>query len=471
MSHLLRTAVAAALAAWLPGALLATLLQAEVWDGFLETHLDRLAEEVDEAIWTARELEAEARGEDPEEEDLEGREVDTPGLEAALDDLEVLGEPEICVRLEGPDGETAVNIEEANIEVLREERVIHSGVAVIRARFVGPAAEEELDDPETWCLVRRLELADGGRLLVGHAIGGPWERVRRGELLRNGLWALGLPLVLGLGWLQTRPRRRFLDALAAVAGRQAAGDVRARLHAEAFGGETREAAAAVDRMLDRLEQQAQTLSRVGDSIAHDLRTPLARLQGQLDLLKQSSEPRGELIDAIQDEADQLLSTFNALLRIAQIESGARTKGFRRFDFAQVVENVAELYAPVFAEEDVAFTYRLPRGRIDRDGDGDLWTQALSNLVENALKYTPAEGRVDLELGMDGERVRLVLSDSGPGIPEAERDNVFRRFYRLERHRGEKGSGLGLALVAAVCELHGAEIRLGGTQGLVVEVTY
>ena len=332
------------------------------------------------------------------------------------------------------------------------------------------AGVEALDDGlEPWCLIEELPLDDGGRLLIGPRIDRRYQLIRHSTVRRNLLLALGLPLALVAGWLQSRPVARFLAALGGAARRQERGEVGARLQIAPDGRDLGFAVDTINRMLARLEQTMQGLSRVSDSIAHDLRTPLSRLQGQLDLLKQSSDPSGELIEAVQDEADQLLQTFNALLRIARVESGAQRQGFRRIDFADIVHDVAELYAPVFAEKRIAFTVSVPRRRVDGEGDRDLWLQALSNLVENALKYTPEGGRVELQLDDQPPRPRIRLADSGPGIPEPERENVFRRFYRLQRHRGERGSGLGLSLVGAVCDLHGAEIRLGGDRGLTVEI--
>ncbi|MEM7352593.1 MAG: HAMP domain-containing sensor histidine kinase, partial [Acidobacteriota bacterium] len=293
--------------------------------------------------------------------------------------------------------------------------------------------------------------------------------IRRGTTWRNLLLALGPLLALAVAWRQSRPVLRFLETLSIAARRQARGDVQARLRVSSSSPDLDLAVATVNRMLGQLEQTVQGLSRVSDSIAHDLRTPLSRLQGQLDLLRQSSSASDEIIEAVQGEADQLLETFNALLRIAQVESGSRKRGFRRLDFVEIVRNVAELYAPVFAEKDILFTLDVPDTRVDYNGDRDLWLQALSNLVENALKYTPGGGTVHLALDAGAMRPLIRLVDSGPGIPEPERENVFRRFYRLQRHRGERGNGLGLSLVGAVCELHHAEIRLGGENGLTVEI--
>lgn len=396
------------------------------------------------------------------QEEVAGAEVGVDGLIEALQDSALL-EDGPCLQVEGASGRLLFS----SFDEVRSTKEIGDRFTVVRVE--GVAAEDRAEELEPWCLIDRRPLADGGRLLLGPRIDDRYRLIRRGALARDLLLALGLPLALAAGWMQSRPIHRFLAVLGAAARRQEKGEVGARLEIASGGRDLVFAADAVNRMLGRLEQTVQGLSRVSDSIAHDLRTPLSRLQGQLDLLKRSSDPSDELIEAVQEEADQLLQTFNALLRIAQVESGVRKQGFRDLDFAELVHDVAELYAPVFAEKGIAFTVRVPRRRVDVQGDRDLWLQALSNLTENALKYTSGGGDVRLELDDRGARPLIRLADSGPGIPERERENVFRRFYRLQRHRGERGSGLGLSLVGAVCDLHGAQIRLGGERGLTVEI--
>ena len=439
---------------------LSELMETEVPDAFHET-LEELLEQ-----------HFEARQEAGEEEE-EGTEFSAEELVAAIEDSEMLEEFEVCILAEDPAGRLLLSSSEevvSTVEIGRRFTVVQLAGRTGGARLAGAAPLE--DRPETlepWCLIERRLRPAGGGLLIGTRIDDSYRSIRRSAARRNLLLALGLPLAFAAGWLQSRPIERFLTALSSAATRQDRGEVGARLQISPEGRDLALAVDTVNRMLGRLDQTVQGLSRVSDSIAHDLRTPLSRLQGQLDLLKRSSDPPDELIEAVQQEADQLLETFNALLRIAQVESGVRKQGFREVDLAEIVHNVAELYSPVFAEKGVAFAVNLPRRRVGYRGDRDLWLQALSNLVENALKYTPAGGRVDLELDGAGTRPRIRLADSGPGIPESERDNVFRRFYRLDRHRGERGSGLGLSLVGAVCDLHRAEITLSGDRGLVVDI--
>lgn len=402
---------------------------------------------------------------------LETSALTTRQLADYVEDAGVLEDSAQCFQLETPSAEVL----STNIETVLDRDRQGSRFTVLTVRQTESADQGFENGPppsaSARCLVATYLVPDGGQLLLGPRIDETQALVRRGQLLRNLLLILGLPLALLVGWTQSRSINVFLSALASAAKRQAAGEVGARLHISPRNRELALATDTVNQMLEQLEQIVQTLARMSDSIAHDLRTPLSRLQGQLDLLKQHSDPSGELIEAVQDEADALLQTFNALLRIAQVESGRKKQGFRQFDLAEVVRDVGELYAPVFVEKAIRFSHVAPKSEVEYTGDRNLWMQALSNLVENALKYTPEGGEVRLELSLDGARPRVTLTDSGPGIPKSERENVFRRFYRLQRHRGAKGNGLGLSLVAAVCELHRAEIRLGGERGLVVEIDY
>jgi signal transduction histidine kinase len=215
-----------------------------------------------------------------------------------------------------------------------------------------------------------------------------------------------------------------------------------------------------NRMLERIQQLMEGVTQLSDNIAHDLRTPLMRLRNGLSGIELDDlGARRETVAGLIEEADALLATFGALLRIAQIESGNRRAAFQQNDLSTIAADVCEFYEPLAAERGITLETRIAReclGICDRD----LLFQALANLIDNAIKYAPEGGCVGLALQCEGPRARFIVSDNGPGIPEAERDKVFQRFYRVEASRSQRpGNGLGLSLVQAVVALHGGEIRL------------
>jgi signal transduction histidine kinase len=203
------------------------------------------------------------------------------------------------------------------------------------------------------------------------------------------------------------------------------------------------------------------LRQVSNDIAHDLRTPLSRLRQRLEAARLEARSVADYeraVDQALQDADTALATFSALLRIAQVEAGMRHGSFAELDLSGLIEHLVMTYAPV-AEE---FGKRLicsiaPRIRIR--GDRELLAQMLVNLIENALRHTPGGTALSVTLDNNGEGPLAVVADDGPGVPRAEREKIFRRFYRLETSRTTPGSGLGLALVAAVAELHQISIRL------------
>ena len=159
-----------------------------------------------------------------------------------------------------------------------------------------------------------------------------------------------------------------------------------------------------------------------------------------------------------------------MLRIAQLEQGTRRQAFIHFDFRIVLEHVRDIYELVFADKNIRFEIEPSDNALPVYGDRDLWLQAASNLLDNAYKYTPEGGTVTIGAERRTDRIVLRIRDSGPGIPEDEHKNVFKRFYRLDKHRSQKGTGLGLSLVAAVCKVHGASIDLTNDRGLLVTIS-
>lgn len=251
------------------------------------------------------------------------------------------------------------------------------------------------------------------------------------------------------------------------------GDLSERISTANQRGEMWELAANVNQMLDRIQALMEGMRQVSDNIAHDLRTPLTRLRNHLsDLQAQLAGAREEeTVQKLIDEADAILATFNALLRIARIESGSRRAAFAPLELRVILLDVLELYEPLLADKSISLSHSID-GDAFMEGDRDLLFQAVANLLDNAIKYTPENGEVSLTLKRENHRAVMVVADSGCGIDDADKDKVFRRFYRVESSRSQQpGNGLGLSLVWAVTKLHGGDIQLQDNHpGLRVQIT-
>ena len=215
------------------------------------------------------------------------------------------------------------------------------------------------------------------------------------------------------------------------------------------------------RCSNSIQHLTEGLRQVSSDIAHDLRTPLSRLRQVLEAASRADTSPIELRAAVEQaiaQTDAILETFGALLRIAQIEAGAGRSGFACFDLSALLRSLVETYEPVAEDAGHRLEARIEDG-INIRGDRELLTQMLANLIENSLRHTPSGTRLEATLERAAGDVRAVLADNGPGIPEAAREKVFRRFFRLEASRSSPGSGLGLSLVAAVASLHAVGIEL------------
>jgi signal transduction histidine kinase len=221
-------------------------------------------------------------------------------------------------------------------------------------------------------------------------------------------------------------------------------------------------AAMVNAMLGEIERLIGDIKSAGDNIAHDLRTPLTRLRTRLEgALRRGGEVeehRAAMEDAIA-ETDQLLATFRALLRIGEVEAGARRAGFGEVDLVKLVTSAAELFEPLATERGLALTSAIEAAPMVR-GDPDLLFEAVANLLDNAVKFTPSGGSVRLSLSAEGE---IAVADSGPGLPAELKDALFQRFNRGDRARHLPGNGLGLSLVSAVVRLHGFSLTMENTK--------
>jgi signal transduction histidine kinase len=305
-------------------------------------------------------------------------------------------------------------------------------------------------------------LPDGYHLLVGHAVD---DLERFGEKITIGLaWAAGLFLVLAAAAGISTSRRSVarIEAINATSREIIESGLRERIPLRGTGDEWDGLAENLNSMLDRIEDLVESNRQVSDNVAHDLRTPLTRMRGRLERAYNRQLDAGQyhrLIGEVIGDLDEILRTFSSLLRITQIETRDRTAGFRNLDLTEITREVLELFDP--AAEENGVTLRLAASdRAEVVGDRDLLFDAISNLVDNAIKHGgKGDGEVTVAVSRNAAGPVLSVADRGPGIPIEEREHVLRRFYRLERSRKSPGNGLGLSLVAAVANLHGARIEM------------
>ena len=276
-------------------------------------------------------------------------------------------------------------------------------------------------------------------------------------------WAGGLTLLLAIGGgvLLGGNFVRRIDTIGRTSRAIMEGDLSARIPVRGNNDEIDQLVVGLNAMLDRIQHLLDGLRQVSSDIAHDLRTPLGRLRQRLEDAREHATTTAEYhaaTEAALGEADSLLEIFSALLRIAQIEAGAQKSAFTEIDLSALMRSLAEAYGPAAEDSQHKLDADLADG-VTITGDRQLLAQLFSNLVENALTHTPAGSTVRLVLRRTAAGFEVEVADNGPGVPEAERDKVFDRFYRLDRSRTTKGSGLGLALVKAIASLHGLGLRL------------
>jgi signal transduction histidine kinase len=306
---------------------------------------------------------------------------------------------------------------------------------------------------------RYFALPGGYQMLVGHDV---QERQDVKSLMMRGLIAaVVLTLLLGLGggfWMGRRILAQA-GAISAVATQIMRGDLSQRLPVRDADDEINTLAREINTMLDKIEQLTLGMRTVLDSAAHDLRTPLNRLQasaeGAMTALAPGSAER-RVLERVTTEVDQMRSTLDALLRIALAETG--TVAREPVDLSELVESVVELYAPVSEQRGILLESSVAPGA-HVQGNRQLLAQALANLLDNAIKFTPDGGRIRVVLDGSGSSPQVIVEDNGPGIPADKREIVLGRRVRLDEARKFPGSGLGLSLVAAVTKLHGAHLVL------------
>ena len=328
---------------------------------------------------------------------------------------------------------------------------------------------EPPEHPDHNALVRVFQLPAGFRLLVGRDLD---ERERLYHIILDaGRWSVAIVVVLGLagGLFVTRRVLRRVDAMTETTRTIMAGDLGGRLPVAGTGDELDRLAENLNVMLERIEALMFGLKEVSDNIAHDLKTPLTRLQNRSEEALRTAKSEGEYraaLEATIAESEGLIRTFNALLMIARAESGQARDDMSEFDAAEIAQSIGELYEPLAEQKGIVLKVEADTPAPVR-ANRELVSQALANLVDNAIKYTEpsapavngAMPQIVVRALTEGDRIILTVADSGPGIPEADRGRVVERFVRLEQSRSKPGSGLGLSLASAVARLHGGELTL------------
>ena len=319
--------------------------------------------------------------------------------------------------------------------------------------------EGELD--ELAARARVFELAGNFKLLVGRDV--RVLQTTQGLIVRALLWGLAVTAALALigGLMLSRTTLRRLEDINTTSQQIMAGNLDQRVPTRGSKDDFDQLANNLNAMLDEIQRLMDGIRHVSDNIAHDLRTPLTRLRNRLERLEDQAlgdGARREEVEKSIADADQLLSTFSALLRITRMEAGGYQPSFSELKLRELIEDAAELYEVVAEEAGINLRIEV----LDDTAiaaDRDLLFQALTNLLDNAIKFCPTGGDIRVATSRNDDVVSLSVADSGPGIPKDERERVLERFYRAEASRSTNGSGLGLSLVSAIASVHQAAIDL------------
>jgi signal transduction histidine kinase len=315
-------------------------------------------------------------------------------------------------------------------------------------------------------------MLDGDYLFVGWST----HQLHEMEEMVVGAFAWGMAASIAialLGGVVTSGRlMRKVELVGETSRNIIEGDLARRVPVTGAGDEFDNLAGSINAMLDRIQALMKDLSQVTTDIAHDMRTPLTRLRQRLDLAQRPGVEAAELRETIAitvREIDVILGIFAALMRIAQIEGGARRTGFKTLDLSELLHTTVELYRPAADEKNQIFEESIA-DRLIVKGDGELLMQLFANLIENAIRHAPPDAKILLTARESDGGAQVIVSDNGRGVPEEMRQKVLQRFFRLENSRTTPGHGLGLSLAAAIAKLHDAAMTLSDNEpGLRVTV--
>ncbi|MCG8673087.1 MAG: HAMP domain-containing histidine kinase [Pseudomonadales bacterium] len=380
---------------------------------------------------------------------------------AYVEDEELIDNEWLCFALIDPQDQILVSSHHTTSFNINERMGDYIDVSI-------PAPASELN-ASFRCLATAITIANQDNFYFGHRPVWYFKiKMRLERMLLVGL-ALTFLFAIGATWFLSRRTLTRIESINNVCNQIREGDLTQRLTTNGSGDDFDDLAININNMLDQIQELMLGVQDVTDNIAHDLRTPLTRLRGQLDLMMRMDNLDKSSLQSLVIEVDHVLSMFSGLLRIARIEKGKRKVAFHHFDVNPIINDLCDFFEPAFEEKHIQVSKAFTPEPLIINGDPDLFTQAISNLMDNAFKYTPEHGNVHMTTTKRGNRIIISIEDSGPGIPDHEKENVFKRFYRLEKHRGGKGTGLGLSLVKAICDLHQAKIQLNNAQGLTVTI--
>ncbi|WP_408900682.1 sensor histidine kinase [Photobacterium piscicola] len=303
------------------------------------------------------------------------------------------------------------------------------------------------------------------------------------DVLATGFILSGILVVLcssAIVIYMTRRNQAKIDRIETVLRAAADGELSARTMMSSQTNDLTRIGSTVDEMLSRLQSVVAAMSDISSNIAHELKTPITRLQYNLQTLSEMADAHGDKLDddfseQLQlslKESNRLANIFDALLRISQIESGNRRQRFETINVVDLVHTIAEIYTDVAEDASMTLTLNTQKEPIFIQGDKELLIQQFANLVENSLRYCPQASQLILSCHTEQDNVVITMADNGPGIDDQEKQRVFERLYRINKSRNDGGLGIGLTLVKAVTDLHQGEIKLYDCHpGLGVEIRY
>lgn len=376
-------------------------------------------------------------------------------LEQSLIERALVAGAPFRYQLETPEGERLIG-DFPNLPVSPPDTVGEVSNVSLTIEVPRPGGDPTLTEAEG----RIVRLPNGNVLLVAIETGERGRIVRRITQAITTAAPIGVLLALMGGIFISRYAARRAEQLTRTTEAIVAGDLSVRAPVQGSGDEFDRLATHVNTMLEKLERLMASSRHTGDSIAHDLRSPLSRLRNRLEtaLIDDMSEAtaRETLVQTVE-EVDSVLATFNAILRLSRLDAGAEGR-LVRFDMHEMLMEIADLYEPACEDAGLKFESEISH-HLYVLGDRELLAQAISNLLDNAIKYTPEGGTITFRALRTSDQVDIIVSDTGPGIPEAMRDRAKERFFRLDEARTQSGSGLGLALVDSVADLHKGQLDL------------